>query len=206
MARLAVVFDDAMRGALEALTRAGSTAQKLVQRARIGLLASQGCSDSEISRKLDIDRKTAALWRRRLAEPEAHKDAAEPTAQDGAGTATQEPVRQPGIRETKGKPVSEAAAERLQDRRRRSGRKRVVTAEMRERIIHTTLHVKPEGRTHGTTRSLAKHLGVSKMAVQRVWKAEKLQPHRLETFKFSKDKQFVEKLTDVVGIYKEPPP
>src|ERR1022692_2634873 len=200
---LAVLINDAMRGGLEALTRAGNTAQKLAQRARIVLLASQGHSDSEISRKLDIDRKTAALWRRRVAEPEARDQAAEPTAERDAAPGTQAPVAQPGTTE---KPVSERAAERLRDRRRQSGRKRGVTPEMRERIIHATVQVKPEGRTHWTTRSLAKHLGISKMAVQRVWKAEKLQPHRMETFKFSKDKHFVEKLTDVVGIYKDPPP
>jgi hypothetical protein len=76
---------------------------------------------------------------------------------------------------------------------------------MVERLVHTTLQEKPPGRTHWTTRSLAKHLGISKMAVQRVWKKQKLQPHRMETFKFSKDKLFVEKLTDVVGIYMNPP-
>ena len=43
------------------------------------------------------------------------------------------------------------------------------------------------------------------MAIQRVWKAHGLQPHRLETFKLSRDKQFVEKLRDVVGLYLNPP-
>ncbi len=43
------------------------------------------------------------------------------------------------------------------------------------------------------------------MAIQRVWKAHGLQPHRLETFKLSRDKQFVEKLRDVVGLYLHPP-
>src|ERR1017187_7639272 len=137
----AVLINDAMRGGLEALTRAGNTAQKLAQRARIVLLASQGHSDSEISRKLDIDRKTAALWRRRVAEPEARDQAAEPTAERDAAPGTQAPVAQPGTTE---KPVSERPAERLRDRRRQSGRKRVVTPEMRERIIHTTVQVKPE--------------------------------------------------------------
>ena len=42
------------------------------------------------------------------------------------------------------------------------------------------------------------------MAIQRVWKAHGLQPHRLETFKLSRDKQFVEKLRDVVGLYLKP--
>ncbi len=38
-----------------------------------------------------------------------------------------------------------------------------------------------------------------------MWDALGLQPHRLETFKLSKDKRFVEKLTDVVGVYLNPP-
>jgi len=76
MAGLAVVINDAIRGGLEALTRAGNTAQKLARRARIVLLASQGQSDSEISRELDMNRKTAALWRQRIAEPETQQQAA----------------------------------------------------------------------------------------------------------------------------------
>jgi DDE superfamily endonuclease/Homeodomain-like domain len=199
---LAVVINDVMRGGLEALTRAGNTAQKLAQRARIVLLASQGKSDSEISRELNIDRKTATLWRGRMAEPQAADPTPQPSVEPVSEAGTLAP---PAQTETKENP-SARAAKRLRDRRPQSGRKRVVTPEMRERILHTTLRVKPEGRTHWTTRSLAQHLGISKMAVQRVWKAEKLQPHRMETFKFSKDKRFVEKLTEVVGIYKDPPP
>jgi len=47
--------------------------------------------------------------------------------------------------------------------------------------------------------------GVSKSTVQRIWDAHGLQPHRIKTFKLSKDKRFVEKLTDVVGVYLNPP-
>ena len=43
------------------------------------------------------------------------------------------------------------------------------------------------------------------MAIQRVWKAHGLQPHRVKTFKLSRDKHFVEKLRDVVGLYLNPP-
>jgi len=101
--------------------------------------------------------------------------------------------------------AARTAAQPLLDRRPKSGPKRVLTPEMVERLVHTTLQEKPPGRTHWTTRSLAQHLGISKMAVQRVWKKQNLQPHRMETFKFSKDKLFVEKLTDVVGTYMHPP-
>src|SRR5436309_4716676 len=164
MAGLAVVINDAIRGGLEALTRAGNTAQKLARRARIVLLASQGQSDSEISRELDNNRKTAARWRQRIAEPETQEQAAEPTAAGAVEPIQQETVTPSATKETKEKSVSQGAVERLRDRRPRSGRKRVVTPEMRQRIIDITLREKPAGRTHWTTRSLAKHLSISKMA------------------------------------------
>jgi transposase len=41
--------------------------------------------------------------------------------------------------------------------------------------------------------------------VQRVWKANGLQPHRTRTFKVSNDKHFAEKVVDVVGLYLDPP-
>jgi hypothetical protein len=47
---------------------------------------------------------------------------------------------------------------------------------------------------------LAAELGTSPAMVQRVWKANRLQPHRVKTFKLSNDPQFVEKLVDVVGL------
>ncbi len=53
--------------------------------------------------------------------------------------------------------------------------------------------------------SMAKAQGVSHNVVARIWRAHGLQPHRIRTFKLSKDKRFVEKLTDVVGVYLDPP-
>jgi hypothetical protein len=41
--------------------------------------------------------------------------------------------------------------------------------------------------------------------VQRIWDAHGLEPHRTRRFKLSRDKRFVEKLTDVVGLYLNPP-
>ncbi len=52
---------------------------------------------------------------------------------------------------------------------------------------------------------MADHMGVSHMTVQRVWKLYNLQPHRTRSFKLSRDKKFVEKLVDVVGLYVNPP-
>lgn len=72
-------------------------------------------------------------------------------------------------------------------------------------IVEATLHTTPPDATHWSTRTMAKAQGVSNATVARIWDAHGLQPHRVETFKLSKDKRFVEKLTDVVGVYLNPP-
>ena len=72
-------------------------------------------------------------------------------------------------------------------------------------IVEATLHTKPVDSTHWSTRTMAKAQGVSHATVQRIWDAHGLQPHRVKTFKLSKDKRFEEKLTDVVGVYLNPP-
>jgi len=74
-----------------------------------------------------------------------------------------------------------------------------------EEIIQATLHTKPPGATHWSVRTMAKAQGVSPATVARIWQAHGLKPHRVKTFKLSKDKRFVEKLTDVVGLYLNPP-
>ncbi len=72
-------------------------------------------------------------------------------------------------------------------------------------IIEATLHTTPRDATQWSVRSMAEAQGVGKSTVQRIWDAYGLQPHRVETFKRSKDKRFVEKRTDVVGVYLNPP-
>ena len=87
----------------------------------------------------------------------------------------------------------------------RPGRKPSIPVEKVDAIVDRTLHSKPRGATHWSTRSLADEMGVSHMTVQRVWKAHNLKPHVTRSFKLSKDKQFREKLVDVVGLYMNPP-
>ena len=48
-------------------------------------------------------------------------------------------------------------------------------------------------------------IGLSHAVVHRIWRAHGLQPHRIETFKLSRDPDFVTKLRDVVGVYLNPP-
>ena len=72
-------------------------------------------------------------------------------------------------------------------------------------IVEATLHSQPPNATHWSTRLMAKTQGVSEATVRRIWKRHGLKPHRISTFKVSRDPQFVQKLIDVVGLYLNPP-
>ena len=151
---------------LEHLVRSGKTPQKIVLRARIVLLASQGRPNHAIARQLDTSRPTVLLWRERFSH---------------AGV--------PGL---------------MRDAKR-PGRKPALSADQVKAVVQATLQTTPANATHWSVRSMAKAQGLSRMAVHRIWKAHKLQPHRVETFKLSRDPQFVEKVRDVVGLYLNPP-
>lgn len=85
------------------------------------------------------------------------------------------------------------------------GRKPQITAEQIAQIVYATTQTTPPGATHWSCRSMAAAQGVSAATVQRIWDAHGLKPHRVETFKVSNDPRFTEKLTDVVGLYLDPP-
>ena len=85
------------------------------------------------------------------------------------------------------------------------GRKPSYGQEKIQEIIDTTLQSKPKGQTQWSCRLLAQRLGVSKSTVNNIWRSHNLKPHRVKTFKLSRDPRFLEKLTDVVGLYLNPP-
>jgi transposase len=87
----------------------------------------------------------------------------------------------------------------------RGGRPSTAKQKLAARIVKTTTTQTPPAATHWSTRTLAAKLGTSPSMVQRVWKETNLQPHRVKTFKLSRDAQFAEKLVDVVGLYLNPP-
>lgn len=87
----------------------------------------------------------------------------------------------------------------------RPGKPRTITDEQVEQVIVKTLESKPRDATHWSTRSMAAEVGLTQSAVHRIWRAFGLQPHRQETWKLSKDPQFVAKVRDVVGLYLNPP-
>jgi transposase len=87
----------------------------------------------------------------------------------------------------------------------RGGRKPTARDAIAAKIIEWTTQRKPHNATHWSTRMLAKELGTSRAMVNRVWRANGLKPHLSRPFKVSNDRQFEEKLLDVVGLYLNPP-
>jgi transposase len=79
----------------------------------------------------------------------------------------------------------------------RSGRCKVIDE---VEIVRLTTQTTPENATHWSTRKMAERAGVSETTVRRVWRNHGLKPHRIESFKVSRDPKFVEKLEDVVGL------
>lgn len=75
----------------------------------------------------------------------------------------------------------------------------------REEVIRKTLHEKPNNATHWSRSRMAEATGLSDSTIGRIWKIYGLKPHLVKTFKLSNDKNFVEKLEDVVGLYLSPP-
>ena len=85
------------------------------------------------------------------------------------------------------------------------GRKPVYGADKIKALVDATLQTKPKGMTQWSCRLMAKHQGLSKSTVSNIWRSHNLKPHRVKTFKLSRDPKFLEKLTDVVGLYLNPP-
>src|SRR3954466_3201029 len=92
----------------------------------------------------------------------------------------------------------------LRDKTRKPGRAPLAAATVK-RVVELTLGDPPREVTHWTGRAMAKATGISLRSVQRIWKAHRLAPHRVRTFKLSRDPAFVSKLRDVVGLYMHPP-
>ena len=100
---------------------------------------------------------------------------------------------------------AERGIEALSARHVRKRSRRVLSAELEQTILDTTLKTRPADGTHWSVRVLARKLGVARMLVQRVWQRYDIQPHRVEKFKISNDPRFEDKVRDVVGLYLHPP-
>jgi transposase len=125
------------------------------------------------------------------------------------GCGTGEIVRRTG----KSKPVVWRWQERfmlegvdglLRDKTRPPGKAPLPAAAVKQ-VVELALGPPPGETTHWTGRMLARAAGVSLRSVQRILEANRLAPHRIRTFKLSKDPNFADKLKDVVGLYVDPP-
>ena len=151
---------------LDSWASARSIPFRLVQRAKIIRMASEGILNQDIAQKLRISRPTVQLWRQRFLA-----------------------LRLAGLEKDAPRP----------------GRLPKIPQKKVNAIVEATLHTTPPNATHWSTRSMAKSQGVSEATVRRIWKQHNLKPHLFETFKLSRDKRFIEKLCDVVGLYVNPP-
>ncbi len=107
-----------------------------------------------------------------------------------AGTAKQEIAKQLGIaRQTVlrwEQRFLRLGMEGLNDAPR-SGRPRTIVSEQIAQIVQKTTRETPADSTHWSTRSLAAVMEVSACSISRIWRAQKLQPHRVKTFKLSEN-------------------
>ena len=92
----------------------------------------------------------------------------------------------------------------LRDKTRPPGR-RPLSAAVKRKVLTKTAGEMPPNATHWSVRSMATAMGISHTSVQRIWAEAGLKPHLVRRFKISNDPQFEEKVTDVVGLYMNPP-
>jgi hypothetical protein len=92
----------------------------------------------------------------------------------------------------------------LRDKTRKPG-KAPVPEPITAQLVERTLGAPPGETTHWTSRAMAEVMGLAISTVQKIWRAHGLAPHRLRTFKLSRDPQFAAKVHDVVGLYLDPP-
>jgi transposase len=85
------------------------------------------------------------------------------------------------------------------------GRKPIFGAERIKAVVDATLQTKPKGMTHWSCRLMAERQAMSKSTISNIWRSHNVKPQRVKRFKLSRDPKFVEKLTDVVGRYLNPP-
>src|ERR1700683_3950165 len=118
-------------------------------------------------------------------------------------------ARQTGLSRPTGFAVRAAFSRRgtagICEPQKRKRSRRVLTPELEQRILDTTLKSRPPDATHWSVRTLASHLGVTRTLVHGVWQRYEVRPHRVERFKLSNDPKLEEKVRDVVGLYLNPP-
>jgi transposase len=166
-------------------------------------------SSSVVSIELtDAEREQLESWSRRSTTAQALAQRSRIVLLVADGRRTGEIAQQLGVhRNTVAKWRRRFASERLDGLvdEPRPGQPRTITDADVDEVITRTLESAPKDATHWSTRSMAREVGLTQSAVHRIWRAFGLQPHRAETFKLSRDPQFVAKVRDIVGLYLNPP-
>jgi transposase len=121
-----------------------------------------------------------------------------------ADVARQAKVSRPAVWRWQQRFAEEGVDGLLRDKTRKPG-KTPLSLETIAKVLALPCTEPPGEGTHWTGRMVAKAVGISLSAVQRLWDANRLQPHRLRTFKKSSDPAFAAKVVDVVGLYMNPP-
>jgi transposase/DNA-binding CsgD family transcriptional regulator len=155
------------------------------------------------------ERATLARWERGRSFPLRLMQRARIVTMAGDGVSNQDIAREVGV----SRPTVQLWRERflalriagLQKDAPRPGRLPSITEAKVRAVIDATLRTKPPAATHWSVRTMADAQGISPASVQRIWKQHHLKPHLIKTFKVSRDKHFVDKLYDVVGLYLNPP-
>jgi len=156
----------------------------------------------------DAEREQLESWSRRLTTSRALAERSRIVLLVADGLRTGEIARRLSVhRNTVAKWRRRFEAERLDGLvdEPRPGQPRTISDQKVDEVITKTLETAPKDATHWSTRSMAAEVGLTQSAVHRIWKAFGVQPHRAESFKLSRDPQFVAKVRDVVGLYLNPP-
>ena len=157
----------------------------------------------------DVERQTLLSWSRRAKTAQALALRARIVLACAEGTGNKDVAAALGIwPQTVGKWRGRFVRARLAglSDEPRPGAVRTITDGQVETVIVKTLEEVPAGNdTHWSTRSMARATGMSQTAISRIWRAFGLKPHLVDTWKLSKDPQFIAKVRDVVGLYLDPP-
>ena len=154
------------------------------------------------------ERETLEQWARRPTTAQALAQRARIVLACATGKTNGHIAAAAGVtRQTVGRWRTRFARKRLNgllDEPRPGAPRTIMDADV-ERVLRLTLESTPREATHWSTRAMAVRSGLSQSAISRIWRAFALQPHRVKTFKLSKDPLFIDKVRDIVGLYLSPP-
>src|SRR5215813_3731022 len=145
----------------------------------------------------DRNSKTKTVWRARIVLATA----------DGHGTNAimrLTGTSKPCVWRWQERYIAEGVEGLLRDKTRPPGKK-PLSAAVKRKVLSKTASELPPNATHWSRSSMAAVMRISPSSVGRIWAEAGLKPHLVRRFKVSNDPQFEEKVTDVVGLYMNPP-